>query len=214
MDRRKRQETALAACLTALAGYVDAVGFLTLGGLYVSFMSGNSTRLVVKAAQGSSPGEVDTLAGLIVAFVLGGAIGSLVGRLAGEHRPAGVLLAVAVALAAAGGLDLAGLNLPAALAMALAMGAQNGVFEGASGISALTYVTGTLVKIGQQIVEVLFGASTDSLIEHVLLWLGLAGGVAAGAWAWRGVGLHAVWIAAGAALVLSAAAAGLGPAKA
>lgn len=37
----------LAAGLALLAGYVDAIGFLRLGGLFVSFMSGNSTRLAV-----------------------------------------------------------------------------------------------------------------------------------------------------------------------
>lgn len=36
---------ALAAALAALAGYVDASGFLSTGGYFVSFMSGNSTRL-------------------------------------------------------------------------------------------------------------------------------------------------------------------------
>jgi uncharacterized membrane protein YoaK (UPF0700 family) len=214
MDRRKRQETALAAGLTALAGYVDALGFLTLGGLFVSFMSGNTTRLVVKAVQGSSTGEVHTLAALIAAFVAGGAAGSLVGRLAGGRRPAAVLLAVAVTLAAAGGLHLAGHDRPAAVVMALAMGMQNGVFEGDSGISALTYITGTLVKTGQQIVQVLFGGPPDSLVEHVLLWVGFVSGAALGAWGWRGVGLDGVWIAAGAALLLSGAAARLGPAKA
>lgn len=31
--------------ITLIAGYLDAVGFRSLQGLYVSFMSGNSTRL-------------------------------------------------------------------------------------------------------------------------------------------------------------------------
>ncbi|MFZ1966902.1 MAG: DUF1275 family protein, partial [Bradyrhizobium sp.] len=38
---------ALACTLSALAGYVDGIGFIHLGGLFVSFMSGNSTRLGV-----------------------------------------------------------------------------------------------------------------------------------------------------------------------
>ena len=41
-DRRIRLP---AAYLSALAGYVDALAFLKLGGFFVSFISGNSTRL-------------------------------------------------------------------------------------------------------------------------------------------------------------------------
>ena len=47
-----RRNVALACALSALAGYVDGIGFLHLGGLFVSFMSGNSTRLGVSLAQG------------------------------------------------------------------------------------------------------------------------------------------------------------------
>ena len=47
-----RRNIALACALSALAGYVDGIGFLHLGGLFVSFMSGNSTRLGVSLAEG------------------------------------------------------------------------------------------------------------------------------------------------------------------
>lgn len=40
----------LAIGLAAQAGFIDALGFLKLGGLFVSFMSGNSTRLGVGIA--------------------------------------------------------------------------------------------------------------------------------------------------------------------
>src|SRR5690606_15637296 len=40
----------LAIGLSMLAGYIDALGFLRMRGLFVSFMSGNSTRLAVGLA--------------------------------------------------------------------------------------------------------------------------------------------------------------------
>jgi hypothetical protein len=46
-----RRNVCLACALSALAGYVDGIGYLHLGGLFVSFMSGNSTRLGVSLAQ-------------------------------------------------------------------------------------------------------------------------------------------------------------------
>ena len=45
MKDYRRRDIALAAGLSGVAGYVDAIGFLKLGGFFVSFMSGNSTRL-------------------------------------------------------------------------------------------------------------------------------------------------------------------------
>jgi len=43
-DRSRRQ---FAIALSGLAGFVDSVGFLSAGGYFVSFMSGNTTRLGV-----------------------------------------------------------------------------------------------------------------------------------------------------------------------
>jgi uncharacterized membrane protein YoaK (UPF0700 family) len=50
---KSRRNLALACALSAMAGYVDGIGFLHLGGLFVSFMSGNSTRLGVSLAEGN-----------------------------------------------------------------------------------------------------------------------------------------------------------------
>ena len=54
----------LAICLAALAGCVDAIGFLQLGGYFISFMSGNSTRLAVNLVSG------DTSAVTLLAWIL------------------------------------------------------------------------------------------------------------------------------------------------
>jgi uncharacterized membrane protein YoaK (UPF0700 family) len=94
-----RRNISLACALAALAGYVDAIGFLHLGGLYVSFMSGNSTRMGVSLAAGQWSSAAESL-GLIVLFVIGAACGSLIVLGHGVHRQPWVLLAEALLLAA------------------------------------------------------------------------------------------------------------------
>ena len=83
-----RRNVALACALSALAGYVDGIGFLHLGGLFVSFMSGNSTRMGVSLAQGQWSNALEAL-GLIALFVAGAAAGSLIVLGRGIHRQPG-----------------------------------------------------------------------------------------------------------------------------
>src|SRR6202163_824929 len=95
-----RRNIALACALSALAGYVDGIGFLHLGGLFVSFMSGNSTRMGVSLAQGNWSNAATAL-GLVALFVVGAAGGSLIVLGRGAHRQPFVLLIEALLLAIA-----------------------------------------------------------------------------------------------------------------
>src|SRR6202030_657341 len=96
-----RRNIALACALSALAGYVDAIGFLQLGGLFVSFMSGNSTRMGVYLAAGDWARAAEAL-GLIALFVIGAACGSLIVLGRGVHRQSIVLVGVALLLGGRG----------------------------------------------------------------------------------------------------------------
>ena len=97
--------------LAGLAGYVDAVGFLVTGGYFVSFMSGNSTRLAV-GLSAAAP-QVATLSALpIAAFVLGVIASSLVARWARNRRAAAVLGLVAALLIGAAIAGESGMILP------------------------------------------------------------------------------------------------------
>src|ERR1700733_888625 len=82
-----RRSVALACTLSGLAGYVDGIGYLYLGGLFVSFMSGNSTRLGVTLAQGQWVNAAEAL-GLIALFVIGAGIGCLIVLGRGANRQA------------------------------------------------------------------------------------------------------------------------------
>jgi uncharacterized membrane protein YoaK (UPF0700 family) len=208
MIRYDRPTRVFAAGLSALAGFVDAVGFIKLGGFFVSFMSGNSTRLAVALAKGAAL----TGGGLIAVFVCGVALGSLVGARAGPYRPAAVLGLVCLLLTAAAACGMVRWDLGAILAMTLAMGAENGVFERDGEVQiGLTYMTGTLVKLGQRITSALLGADRWAWFPYLLLWLGLVLGAFAGATAYEWIGLGSLWFAAGFAAVFAVVAIRLGP---
>jgi uncharacterized membrane protein YoaK (UPF0700 family) len=117
-----------------------------------------------------------------------------------------VLVLVAVLLAAAAAL-LDAAPRAAAFVLALAMGAENAVFERDGEVQiGLTYMTGTLVKLGQRVVGAVFGGEPLAWAPYLFLWLGLVAGALAGALVLPHLGAGALWIAAAIAAVLAAAA--------
>lgn len=199
----------LAAALSALAGFVDALGFIELGGFFVSFMSGNSTRLGVGLAGAAE--EALIALSLIGAFVLGVVAGSLTGHAARGRRALAVLGLVTLLLTAGAILAAQGLIWPALGCIVLAMGAENAVFERDGEVSiGLTYMTGALVRMAQNITKALLGGPRFDWLPYLLLWLGLILGAAAGAYAYSAVQLNALWIAAAIAALLALTAHRLG----
>jgi uncharacterized membrane protein YoaK (UPF0700 family) len=194
----------LACALSALAGYVDGIGFLHLGGLFVSFMSGNSTRMGVSLADAEWRPAASAL-GLIVLFVIGAAAGSFIVLGRGVHRQPWILAAEAALLAIAGLCHAFGLPDAAVAAIVMAMGMENAVFQihGGAGLG-LTYVTGALVKVGQLIASALTGGEPFGWVPNLLLWAALVIGSVCGALAYHWINLAAIWFAAGLALALSA----------
>jgi uncharacterized membrane protein YoaK (UPF0700 family) len=195
---------ALACALSALAGYVDAIGFIHLGGLFVSFMSGNSTRMGVSLADGQWWSAAEAL-GLIALFVIGAAAGSLIVLGRGVNRQPWVLLVEALLLAGAALCYAIGLPNTAVAAIVLAMGLENAVFQidGGAGLG-LTYVTGALIKVGQLLAAALTGGARWGWAPNLLLWAALVAGSLCGALAYHWINLAAIWFAAGSALGLSA----------
>ncbi|WP_257558245.1 YoaK family protein [Sphingobium sp. CFD-2] len=209
-DRVREALLGMAAGLAGLAGYVDAIGFIKLGGFFVSFMSGNSTRLAVGVA--TDHGAVALAACLLFAFVGGVVLGTLAAALAGRNRKAAVLALVTVVLLGAAVLDESLGARAAALALAVAMGAENAVFQRNGEVSiGLTYMTGTLVKIGQHLAAALMGGNRWTWIPYLLLWVSLTAGAVLGALSLARVGEWAIRIAACAAGLLAICAAKVGP---
>ncbi|RYE75513.1 MAG: DUF1275 domain-containing protein, partial [Hyphomicrobiales bacterium] len=81
---KPQRHLTLGLLLTACAGFVDAVGFIELGGFYTSFMSGNTTQLGI----GIIGHQVVVLPlGLVVMFFLGSFAGSLLALRSASRLP-------------------------------------------------------------------------------------------------------------------------------
>jgi uncharacterized membrane protein YoaK (UPF0700 family) len=200
MERFDRRRQALAIALAALAGFVDAVGFMSSNGYFVSFMSGNTTRLGVDLANDWRSALAPAL--LIVGFVLGVAAGGLVAIRMAERRKPAVLCLVSVLLLAAAVLRSSGQAGPSLAALVGAMGALNNTFQRDGEIAVgLTYMTGALVRLGQGLAAKLAGERRSDWPAYLLLWLGLASGATAGALVFVQIGGAALWLAFACALL-------------
>lgn len=193
----------LAFLLAALAGFVDGVGFLASGGYFVSFMSGNSTRM--GAGLAVAPVVAATAAMLIASFVVGVVSVALVGRRVGGSTARAVLGISAVLIGAAAALAPFA-KLPALALLAAAMGGLNGVFSNGSEVRfGLTYMTGALVRVGMHLAEALSGGERWLWVPFAALWLALSTGAASGAIAVTHWGLDVLWLPAIAAATLALA---------
>jgi uncharacterized membrane protein YoaK (UPF0700 family) len=158
----------LAFPLAVVAGYVDAVGFLTLAGLFVAHMSGNTVRLGVFVGDGDWSLAVQRLVPIIV-FTVGVAGGiALVEALRRRSAPApaarvlSVEAALLLAFMLVGRVVLDGHGavggswdyyLLAVLAV-LAMGWQNAALRRVAGVPVhTTFVTGILTHLAEESVN-------------------------------------------------------------
>jgi uncharacterized membrane protein YoaK (UPF0700 family) len=192
-----------AMALAALSGYVDALGFIYLGGFFVSFMSGNSTRLGVGLVEDWHHAMIS--GGLIVCFVFGVMLGTLFAYRGTKGRSITVLMLVTLLLTLAAATHAGDLHVFAVALTAMAMGAINCIFVGSSGevTTGVTYMTGTLVKLGQGIARNLVRPDKIAWGGYLWLWLGLLFGGILGAAVYPLIGLTALWFAAGASLVIA-----------
>jgi uncharacterized membrane protein YoaK (UPF0700 family) len=210
MTRYAKRFWVLGAAMAGLAGYVDAIGFLKLDGLFVSFMSGNSTRLAVGVASGLPVAGIAM--GLIAAFVGGVLAGTIVTTMAGARRKPATLIGVTVLLAGAAATDgRVSAGCTTAL-LAAAMGMANTLFQHDGEVSVgVTYMTGALVKFAQRLAAAILGGPRWAWLPYLLLWCGLVGGAVVGAIVYPRLGTASIAVAAGVAAMLTAYAAWLGP---
>ena len=80
------------------------------------------------------------------------------------------------------------------VAVVMAMGVENAVFQRKGDVGVgLTYMTGTLVRMGQRIATALHGGARWDWLPFLMLWLGLAVGGAIGAVSFLRFDVLALW---------------------
>jgi uncharacterized membrane protein YoaK (UPF0700 family) len=152
LDMLDKVEERLATCLALIAGYVDAYGIVALG-VYVSFMSGNTTQTGAQTGQGQFAAALPS-ALAIMFFVVGNFAGALLIH-SGLGRSRQALLGAVAALLAVimGAASCASLNAEVAIALiSMAMGMMNTTVTQVGGEAvSLTFVTGDLARIARHL---------------------------------------------------------------
>ena len=172
-----------ATLLTIVAGLADAVGYITMGGVFAANMTGNTVLAGIAAAAHDYVQTWHHLAPL-VAFFLGAMLARLLLRLTRASTSA--LLLEAALLAVVGFLNLGAE--PAVLIVAVAMGLQASAITHFSGSAVSTVVvTSTLARTADSVLDRLWrGDKADLPIVAntrilMLTWAGFFVGAIAGA---------------------------------
>jgi uncharacterized membrane protein YoaK (UPF0700 family) len=203
-----REKRLLALLLASVAGFVDAVGFVTLKGLFTAHMSGNTAQLGVFLGGGSLDAALPLAVAPLV-FVLGIAGGTAVVELA-PRRAAAAVVATEAALVATymtygrgvvahesvADHSLGGFYVLATLAI-VAMALQTTALTEVSGRTVrTTYVTGVLTNMAQEGVRLLVrrGGEAPRALLLASIWFSYVAGATLGAFSLHRLDLWALAI--------------------
>jgi uncharacterized membrane protein YoaK (UPF0700 family) len=182
-----------ATLLAVVAGMADAVGYITMGGIFTANMTGNTVLAGISLADGHYDLATKRFAPLL-SFFLGAMLARLLLRLL--HRPAVALLVEVVLIASADFLPVE--KEVALMIVALAMGLQASALTHFGGAPASTVVvTSTLARVADATLDRLWPLDRSPLPPWlppvsmprllVLTWIGYIGGALGG-----GLLVHAV----------------------
>lgn len=197
MYRMDRADRLLAYAIAGAAGFVDASGFLAADRYFVSFMSGNTTRLGVELARGSGAAAIAAM--LLGGFVIGVALGALLADRFETRRKSAVLGFAALLLMAAAAAQSAGFALGLLGGAVLAMGAINNVFRKSGEVAlGVTYMTGALVRVGEGLAGLLKPGAQQrrGALPSLILWASLSTGGLVGALVYLNAHIVAAWLGA------------------
>jgi uncharacterized membrane protein YoaK (UPF0700 family) len=180
-------EARLSWVLAALAGVLGATAFTHSAGYFVTFMTGNAQRAVLGYFLGDAVLSV-TAGVLMVCFVGGVVVASVCRRYFWVAHPHGPTVLATISLLAATAVDVIDegweenlVDFAPIMLVAFGIGALNTSFVKDGEVSVpLSYVTGTLVKMGQGIERHIAGGNLSDWLGYFLLFASFVLGAIAG----------------------------------
>jgi uncharacterized membrane protein YoaK (UPF0700 family) len=180
-------ETRLSWVLAVLAGVLGATAYTHSDGYFVTFMTGNGQRAVLGYFRGDV--RLSISAGLLIlCFVAGVVVASWCRRHFWVAHPHGPTVLTTFSLVVAAAVDILvgrwndnNLDFTPIMFIVFGIGALNTSFVKDGEVSIpLSYVTGTLVKMGQGIERHISGGQASDWLGYFLLFASFALGAAAG----------------------------------
>jgi uncharacterized membrane protein YoaK (UPF0700 family) len=180
-------ESRLSWVLAMLAGVLGATAFTHSAGYFVTFMTGNAQRAVLGYFRHDV--LLSITAGLLLfCFVAGVVIASVCRRHFWVAHPHGPTVLTTFSLVAATGIDIlvgrwdqSQLDFIPIMVVVFGIGALNTSFVKDGEVSIpISYVTGTLVKMGQGIERHIAGGKAADWLGYFLLWASFVLGAAVG----------------------------------
>src|SRR6202789_1367723 len=180
-------EARLSWVLAALGGVLGATAFTHSAGYFVTVMTGNAQRAVLGYFRDDVVLSV-TAGLLLLSFVAGVVVASVCRRHFWVAHPHGATVLATFSLLAATFVDVLDegweenqLDFPPVMLVAFGIGALNTSFVKDGEVSVpLSYVTGTLVKMGQGIERHIAGGDVSDWLGYFLLFVGFILGATLG----------------------------------
>lgn len=190
--------------MTIVAGFLDAIGFTYLSGLYVSFMSGNSTGLGVALAHHKTDIALGS-ATVIGSFLFGTFAGSLLVADRGSAATSTVLAIEAILLLLSSVLIEHIAGAAGLVPVCVAMGMQNTVPRAIAGVEiGRSYITGALFGLGKALaLSIRDRRHLRVAAAHASSWMALIVGATSGTLALGAFGV-AICLMIGVAGILAA----------
>ena len=172
----------LSSTLVLLAGFIDSIGYLGMGKIYLSFMSGNSTKLGIALFE-ANYGVWATTGTVILLFIAGAFVGTFITECWSKKHMTLILSVECILFLLAVILLLQSHKPYIMFPIAMAMGMQNTMHQMVAHADVgKGFVSGTLFGIGQALAKAVRGkAPASEWAVLALSWFIFVIGAALGA---------------------------------